>query len=421
MSRIIKENIYFTLSILFYKYLVDLTYIVVQERFEYAGLFKIMQSYDSSLLSWGLLLLSIPLIRKAFQEDSLSAKVIAVLYLISVVPTISIIGFRSDYSVEYILLISLYWLVFIGLWNFLPKIIIFSSNVKSLKFLYLVLFILTITVLYISGKYTNFHLQTDLFNVYEQRASAREFDISGLLTYIWLLSDNILPFSVVYLIHKKKYMLAILIAIVVYINFSITATKQIIALLALGVFGYFFYRYISKVKYLLILFSFVLVLSLVETMLSNTYLINTLFPYRILFIPAELHHSFFMFFSVNPHDYFAQSFLRSFIESDYDRPIAFLLGEFSINDITARANNGLFSDAYQNLGLIGVFVMPIFTVIYLKALDGASLYHDNRLFFVLTLYAGFVLLGIPLSTALISSGLLGLLFLLYLLPKDNTR
>ena len=157
MSRIIKENIYFTLSILFYKYLVDLTYIVVQERFEYAGLFKIMQSYDSSLLSWGLLLLSIPLIRKAFQEDSLSAKVIAVLYLISVVPTISIIGFRSDYSVEYILLISLYWLVFIGLWNFLPKIIIFSSNVKSLKFLYLVLFILTITVLYISGKYTNFH------------------------------------------------------------------------------------------------------------------------------------------------------------------------------------------------------------------------------------------------------------------------
>jgi len=419
MDAIKKENVQLFGLILLYKYLVDVTYIFTAERFAYMGLLHINESAYSVLLSWGLLLGSIPLILKAFREDSLSSKIVVTLYLISVVPTITLIGFRSDYSAEYVILICIYWIIFLGLRNFLPKIRVSSSNQSSHRFFYLIISACSLVVIYVSGRYAGFHLQTDLWNVYETREAARGFALSLPVSYLLLLADNILPFAVVYLIYRKQFLLATVLAMVVFLNFSITATKQIIALLFLGVLGYFFYRFISKAKYLLIMFSVVLVMSMVEPLITGTAFLNSMFPHRVFFIPAETHYAYFRFFSVNSYDFFTQGALSRFFTSDYDVAIAFLIGDFAIGDIHARANNGLFSDAYQNLGPIGVLLMPIFTVVYLKVLDGVSAGKNNRLFFVLILYVGFVLLGIPFTTALLSSGLFALLLVLYSLPRET--
>ena len=111
--------------------------------------------------------------------------------------------------------------------------------------------------------------------------------------------------------------------------------------------------------------------------------------------------------------------MRAFYDSDYTTGLAFLIADFTIGDIGARANNGLFSDAYQNLGPLGILIMPILTILYLKTLDGATENTDQRLYFVLLLYISFVLLGIPLTTALLSSGLFALMLVLYFLPKNR--
>tara|TARA_B100000767_G_scaffold275660_1_gene314116 strand:- start:625 stop:1890 length:1266 start_codon:yes stop_codon:yes gene_type:complete len=408
--------------IVFYKYLVDLSYIVTQERFEYAGLFKLSESLASTWLSWCLLILLLPMGMASFHRNTISARIVSILFLVSVVPTISLIGFRQDYSNVYILLIMIYWMIFLLAWNYLPKIIIYNRKDDSSPLgIYLITSVCSLAVIYVWARYSGFHIQTDLHaTLYETRANAREFSIGTLMSYVWLSADNILPLCVVYFLYRKQYPIAIIISIIVFLNFSITATRQIIALLALGVLGYYFYAFISKGKFLLYAVIIIILITLLEPLIFGTYFVS-LIPYRIFFIPGELHYSHFDFFQTNSVDYFAQGPLRHFVDSAYDKPIAFLIGEFSIGDISARANNGLFSDAYQNLGSLGVFIMPILTVLYLKLLDGATQGHDTRLFVVIFAYASFVLLGIPLTTALISSGLILLLVFLIWLPRPGLK
>ena len=408
--------------IVFYKYLVDLSYIVTQERFEYAGLFKLSESLASTWLSWCLLILFLPMAMASFHRNTVSARIVSILFLVSVVPTISLIGFRQDYSNVYILLIMIYWSIFLLAWNYLPKIIILNrKDDSSSTGLYVIIGVCSLAVLYVWARYAGFHIQTDLYEtIYDTRAKAREFSTGTLISYVWLSADNILPLCVVYLIYRKRYTFATVLSIIVFINFSITATKQILALLVLGVLGYFFYVFLSKGRFIIYLLATLLIISLLEPLIFGTYFVSYL-PYRVFFIPGELHYSHFNFFQTNPLDYFSQGPLRHFVDSAYDTPIAFLISEFSSGDITARANNGLFSDAYQNLGSLGVFIMPILTVLYLKLLDGASQGHDRKIFVVIFVYISFVLLGIPLSTALVSSGLMLLLICLLWLPRPRLQ
>jgi hypothetical protein len=407
--------------ILVYKYLVDLSYIVTQERFEYAGLFKLSESIASTWLSWCLLMLLLPMGMASFHRNTVSARIVSILFLVSVVPTISLIGFRQDYSNNYIFLIMSYWTIFLLMWIYMPKISFrHHKNDSSSLGIYTIIIVCSLAVLYVWARYAGFHIQTDLHaTLYETRAKAREFGVGTLLSYVWLSADNILPVCVVYCLYRKRYTTAVILSGIVFLNFSITAARQILALLVLGVVGYYFYAFISKGKLLLYAINVIMVLLLLEPIIFGTYFLS-LIPYRIFFIPGELHYSFFEFFQNNPVDYFTQGPLRYFFDSEYDKPIAFLVGEFAINDITARANNGLFSDAYQNLGSLGVIIMPLFTVLYLKLLDGVTEGHDSSLFVVIFCYTSFVLLGIPLTTALISSSLLLLLFFLMWLPRPRS-
>lgn len=422
MISLNKESLQNGALIVFYKYLVDLSYIVTQERFEYAGLFKLSESLASTWLSWFLLILLLPLAMKSFHQNTISARIVSVLFLVSVVPTISLIGFRQDYSDVYIFLIMLYWVIFFVAWHYLPSIIIIQRKDNSSSIgLWVIISICSLAVLYVWSRYAGFHLQTDFYEtIYETRARAREFPLGTIMSYVWLSADNILPVCVVYFLYRMRYVIACILSIIVFINFSITATKQILALLVVGILGYFFYTFFSKGKYIIYVFITFLIVSLLEPLIFGTSFLNYI-PYRTFFIPAESHYAYYNFFQTNPLDYFSQGPLRLFIDSEYDIPIAFLIGEFTIGDIGARANNGLFSDAYLNLGAFGVLIMPVLTVLYLKALDGATKGHDRRLFVVIFVYISFVLLGIPLSTALFSSGLILLLFFLIWLPRPRPQ
>ena len=422
MISLNKESLSNGVLIVFYKYLVDLSYIVTQERFEYAGLFKLSESLVSTWLSWCLLILLLPLAMASFHRNTISARIVSVLFLVSVVPTISLIGFRQDYSDVYIFLIMLYWVIFLVAWHYLPNIIIIQRKDSSSSIgLWVIISICSLSVLYVWSRYAGFHIQTDLYGtIYETRLRAREFSIGTFMSYVWLSADNILPVCVVYFLYRMRYTIACILSIIVFINFSITATKQILALLVVGILGYFFYTFLSKGKYIIYMLVTLLLISLLEPLIFGTNFVSYI-PYRTFFIPAESHYAYFDFFQTNPLDYFSQGPLRLFVDSEYDIPIAFLIGEFAIGDIGARANNGLFSDAYLNLGAFGVFIMPVLTVLYLKALDGVSKGHDRRLFVVIFVYISFVLLGIPFSTALLSSGLILLLVFLIWLPRPRPR
>jgi hypothetical protein len=101
--------------------------------------------------------------------------------------------------------------------------------------------------------------------------------------------------------------------------------------------------------------------------------------------------------------------------------IQFLMGGYSIGDFSARANNGLFSDAYMNLGVVGVLIYPIILAVYLRILDGAANGLPDRIMPVIVIYVAFVLLGMTFTSALFTSGLLPLIFLLYSLPRKSSE
>ena len=411
--------VFFALSIIVYRIVIDASYEITFERFSYSGMFKYDENSFSKLLSWLLNLMIIPIIYLYYSSKTISGKILFILMLISAIPTFSLIGFRSDYKDTYIVLIITYWIFMFLYWSLLPRVLI-TKGIRAEALFSIITAVLCTTVIYVWVVYAKMHLQLDLFEtVYATREKARAFQVNTIIAYIWLFSDNFLPVSAIYFLMRKKYLISLSIMAVVYFNFSITATKQVIFLLMLGVAGYFLTAFVSKSQYIFSGILFVLFLSLVEPIMFGTYFLNNFFPYRVFFIPAELHYAHFNFFQSNPIDYFAQGPLKFFISSSYDTPIAFLIGQQTIGDITARANNGLFSDAYQNLGSVGVAFLPLLIVFYLKTLDGVTQHKDQRLLFIVILYVSFVLLGIPLSTALLSSGFVGLILLFAVLPNSK--
>jgi hypothetical protein len=106
------------------------------------------------------------------------------------------------------------------------------------------------------------------------------------------------------------------------------------------------------------------------------------------------------------------------LDSPYKENIGFLIGEYDTGDIEGRANNGLFSDAYFNLGIFGVFLFPILITLLLKFFDGAVKYLNTSLYFSISLSIFLALLSLPLSVAFLSSGFLIFFILLYSIPRD---
>ena len=111
-----------------------------------------------------------------------------------------------------------------------------------------------------------------------------------------------------------------------------------------------------------LLFSLILFLFL-GIVLNNKIgdIINS-FEYRMLFVPSEYHYYYYDYLSIREKLYFRQSFLRYFFSDPYPDTLSVLIGsdrKYNFSGSYSNANNGLFSDAYANLGLVGVFIYPI--------------------------------------------------------------
>lgn len=413
----------FIISVFFitYRVLLDYSYRIVAVTFDYQGLFFDNQTSLSLIYSWLFFLFFLPFCIKVFFNDNLSNLIIILLIIFSLIPMSTVIGFRSDYPGYYLFLIFAYWLLFfIAFFTTRPIVIHSKYNFFGLKFIYFISLLCILTVIFYSFYVTGLRLHFNFINVYEVRTAARSYSTIFPINYILSFSDNALAFFAIFFIYKKRYTYAFIILATIFINFSITATKQILFVPLCGLIGYFFIHVKDYWLRILIAAIILLGLSILELLYFDSLFFTTLFSYRILFIPAELHFSYFSFFQNNEFDFYRQSFLKFFFNSPYEINIQFLLGDFSIGDITARANNGLFSDAYLNLGIIGVFLYPFLIIFLLRLYDGAALRLDSRLWFVVAIYIAFVLLGMTLSTALFTSGLLPFLLMLYAIPHRKT-
>lgn len=372
------------------------------------------------LISWGFFLIFSPLIIKTNFKENLSSSIVKVLIFISFFPTCTMIAYHSSYELEYIILIFAYWAILLISNLYIPRIILGKGRLsKTNNVVEIFALVLSFTVLFISWKFTGFRLQLDLLEVYEIRAEARGYQTSLLIGYLATFADNLLPIILVYFLHKRKNKLAILISLVIFINFGIAGTKQVMLLLILALTGFYIFKSLKISNYFIWGFIGLLLIGFAEFIIFKTWFVTTLSTYRVFFIPAKLHYVFYDYFSTHELDYFRQSFFKYFLESPYKDNIGFLMGYEDIGDFSARANNGLFTDAYYNFGIIGVVIFPIIVVVILKILDGSVFGLSEKFLFIITISTSFVLLGLPFSQVLFSAGIIPLVLLLYTIPRDQ--
>lgn len=405
--------------IVVYKIALSIAYVQVADSYAYQNLFFVLGTAWTQILGWVLLFGMMPLFYKAFNDPTPSGNIMSLLSLFSVIPIIVCISYRSDYSVEYIALIIIFWVVLLVLWSLTRPVYIGSGELLRSRYFYIIVaFTLSATVVLYSYFNTGLRLHFDLIDVYDIRTEAREYAAPGGISYIIALADNILAVLMVVFIAQRNWIAAGTLALVIFVNFSITGTKQVLFVPFLGVAGYYAIRSFSQTYRIIAGAIALCAISILEASLLGSTGLHTLFAYRVLFIPAELHNSYYSYFQYHDLLYYSQSLLKVYASTEQDN-IQFVLGEYSIGDYTARANNGLFSDAYTNLGVIGVVLYPFIIVGYLRLLDGSIYGLPQRMIFVVSVYVAFVLLGMTLTSALITSGLLFLVLLLYSIPRGS--
>ena len=410
-------------GIILFRYLCDKSYLITKIVFNYENPFLFEPTFFSKTVSWIFLISLLPLLTKIYFNKNPSNNIIFLLSLISLVPSTTLIAAYGTYPINYIFLLWVYWFLLFLLIILIPSFNLnVFKNLRSRYFYLALIFLICTAVIYLSWLNTGFRFVFNIFDsamIYGLRVEARDYSNFPLIGYLQHAGDNLLPILMVYMFAKGKKLFSLILAFIILLNFGISASKQVFLLLFLGVFSCFFIRNISLPRLFLIGTILVTLITLAEFYLLNTAISSMFSSYRIYFIPAKYHHIYYEFFSTYQPDYFRQSFLRYFFESPYERSLHMILADYHNRDYYARANNGLFSDAVMNLGYLGIIIFPLLLTIVLKFLDGASQNLPSSVIFIVIITTTFMLLNLNLSIALMSGGLLLIIFTLYSLPRKE--
>jgi len=371
------------------------------------------------VLSWGILILFIPMIIDLHKRLRFSNFIIIILAYFSFIPFTTMVAYYP-FRISYICINTLYWAVMLGFNRYIPMITIPRLKHDKLAdgVLYGFVLLFCATIIYISWRYTRFRITFDLLNVYDLRSEIKNVNLPATIDYIYAASKALNPVLLVYFLSRKKYKAASAIFIIQILSFSINGLKTVLFSTAIAVVFYLFYndKYISKIPWFLFILT---ALSSLEIYVKDTFLLVAFIIRRVFFVPNLLGYNYFDFFSKNSPDYFRQSFLRHLGFSSPYPSINRMIGDIYYNKPNMAANNGLISDAYANLGTLGIFVMPLMLILFLKFLDACAEGIDKRIYVISSVTMAFILISSFLFPALLTHGFLVVCFIMYLLRRES--
>jgi len=407
-------------GIVLFRIFLDLNYrVVFSEHYGYMN-FESQVTFWSYLISWIILLVPVGFILNQYlSERTFFANVVVLFYLFGFIPGTSLMAFMPmDFS--FVALFASYWfLLFFFSCSFKSvKTIVLPTKISKLV-LYGILLIISVSVIYVWWNYAGGRILNIFYYALDMRLEARTWELPTILRYALTIAMKVLPFLLVYFLWQKKKILPILIILVILFNFSIGGNRSVLFYLLLALLGYWLYNEKRIALYSWVL-SFVSATSLLEYVVGESYRIGSLIMLRVLYFPALLNYMYYDFFSMHEFDYFRQSFLRHFgVTSPYKEPISTIIGAEYFNRPEMNANNGFFSDAYLNLGIIGIFIFPFLIVLLLKIIDATSRGLNPKLLAVPILVVFGTIMSIPLTTALLTGGIIVLVFCLLILPRNH--
>lgn len=223
----------------------------------------------------------------------------------------------------------------------------------------------------------------------------------------------VLPFFFVYFLSKKYWFFASFVFVLVLLNYGIGGHKSVLFAFIVAVIGYFFFSY-NRLKFVSVASIAIPITSLFETSILGSNNILTLLIHRGFFIPSRITQVTFQFFHSHELDFYRQKFMGRFgLISPYEMRIDHMISGLYFNDYGSGANNGLFSDAYSNLGVLGVFIIPFILVLILKLFDLCASAIDAKLLLGVIISCFIALFSASFSIALLSNGLIIMMLVLY--------
>jgi hypothetical protein len=403
------------------KFINDIVYSkYVSTVFRYRGFISDL-NIERYILSWIILLLFSLIIINIHKKIKFSSVIITIMAYLSIVPFTTMVAYYP-FPIKYIFENTLYWLAIFTFYNLLPGIRI--TQIKNNKVTNMVINVIVLlfffVILFISWRYTGFRLTLNFFSVYDMRNDASNFKLPTLISYIYSASKAVNPILMVYFLNKNKRKYAILIFIIQIFSFSINGSKTVLFSTFLAVIIYWIYdkKYLYKIPWLLAIMG---ILGSIEMLINKVSLLITFIIRRVFFVPNLLSYYYYDFFSENEADFFRGSFLRHLgFDSPYDR-IDNLIGAVYYNSPDTGANNGLISDVYANLGIVGLLIMPLLIVLALKFLDACAEGIDIRIFVVSAITMSFIFISSSFFTVLLTHGFIAVCFILYLLPRSTEK
>ena len=400
-----------------YRILLDLVYCLYASRiFEYLGL-----TYEFSvpklLISWGLLFICFPTMKKCFTRAKFSHAIMLFLLFLSYIPYTTMTAFFG-FQYSFIAANSVYWILFFFLFDYFP-VIRGSLNVavNSDQALLIIESIFAGAIIFISWRYTGFRLTIGLSDAYANRAEAKLAGMPTVLSYLFAASKAVNPIILVYFLSRKKYLRTGFVAFVQILSFSVNGSKTVLLSTICAIAVYFIYSD-SFLKKIPTLMSGLGLMTYLEPLIFGSNYLLSYIVRRVLFVPNQLGAYYHDFFTANPPDYYRQGFLRMFgARSIYSMKIDNLIAANYFGRPEMESNSGLVSDAVANFGAAGVLIMPLALVIVLRLLDKCAEGVDKRLYISMSVIIAFILISTFLPTVLLTHGLIALGIVLLLMPR----
>ncbi len=409
-------------------------YCLMKVCYDFIYLFYITKIYDYSgsiadinlwknIMSWALLILFLALYSKIKECDLKLC--MSLLMTLSIVPTLSVfwIGNKSLIAMAEI---SIYWIIFEFAMIYCsqkeyrldkkePALANCLSNSEVISFVWAITIILTI---YFSYRYGNFRLMVRFEDVYDLRLDSGNY-MNTLESYLFCWTSSlIIPFCLSVHAVNKKWIFVVIDVLLGLMSYAIYGNKSMFFQL-LAVFGLLVLKYFNVEKRTGdMITGFCLVVPILSGLAEN--LLNQRMPIalcqRMFFIPAEAHFYYYDFFQTNPLLFLRQSVLRFFFRNPLPDIASILIGsdiKYNLTGNYNNLNNGLFSDAYQNFGCIGVLIYPVVMVWLLNILCKAIRDYDPVIKNSLLIGSILYLLSAYLFSWILTGGYLVTLIMVY--------
>ena len=410
MYKINKHFLFNIIGIILFKILLDYSYVYfIVDLFSYMG-FTLNFNLLKYVQSWIIIIIIFILLYT--KKKHITYLMMLLVFLLLIVPTSTYYAFGGAKTGAFYIIILTYCMIILLLST--KKIHI--KTIKQGKNIAIIISLAITFLVLVHYALVNgiFNINFDLTKVYDLREQYGKIQDSGLFGYLNSWTTKVLNVVLISLaLLKRKYFYLILFVSIQIIIFGYSGHKLVLFSLLLIAGFYYFDRF--KYQDTILIYSVLIFISLLVFVyypLTKDIILPSILLRRAFFIPTQLNFIYMDFFSSHQFVYWSNSIFKFFLNYPYDIPPVHVIGRY-LGHPKEAANTGIFGSGYMQLGMIGIIIYSLITIIILNLIQQFRTlpkWFVNAVLFnpILTLF-----ISSDLFTTLFTHGLLIAILVLY--------